>query len=88
MIFRVIFCCFMALPVQAGEWGRLFYSEQERREGVKTTVAPAEPEQKLPQSQRFDGELQTPRGKVRWVNGQRANPPVGVKPGETWHETR
>ncbi len=88
MIFRLIVCCIIAMPVQASEWGRLFYTEQERRDGVATIVTTAEVEQTSPQSRRFDGELQTPRGKVRWVNGQRAMPPAGVKPGETWQEAQ
>ncbi|MGL6039813.1 MAG: hypothetical protein ACRC01_01270 [Deefgea sp.] len=74
--------------MQAAEWGRLFYSEQDRLGGIQTNVSLIAVEQKALQSQRFDGELQTPRGKVHWVNGQRANPPKGVKPGESWHEAQ
>ena len=86
MIFRIIFCCLIAAPVYASEWGRLFYSEQERQEGVVQPVTTSETINQSPQKLRFDGELQTPRGKVRWVNGQRAIPPAGVKPGESWQE--
>lgn len=86
MMLRVLLGLLLALPAQAGDWGRLFYSEQERREGVTSTAQPAENSAKAPEVKRFDGELQTPRGKVHWVNGERATPPAGVKPGETWKQ--
>ncbi|MBM5571771.1 MULTISPECIES: hypothetical protein [Deefgea] len=81
-----LLCCLIALPAHAGQWGRLFYSEQERQEGVSHHAPPSDPVQKPAQLQRFDGELQTPRGKVRWVNGQTAQPPAGKKPGDVWQE--
>lgn len=87
MIFRILFYCLIALPVHASEWGRLFYSEQERQEGVVKPITTSETSKQTSKNLRFDGELQTPRGKVRWVNGQRAVPPAGIKPGESWQET-
>ncbi len=86
MILRILMGCLIVMPVHASEWGRLFYSEQERREGMISPVTPTEVTQKSSQIQRFDGELQTPRGKVRWVNGERATPPAGKKPGDVWQE--
>ena len=68
--------------VEAAEWGRLFYSQHEREQGVGHHPA-AQPAASV---KRFDGELQTPRKKVRWVNGQIAEPKTGVKPGDAWRE--
>jgi hypothetical protein len=80
----VCFVLLLASSAQAAEWGRLFYSQGERERGVvteQTTLAPPVSVEK-----RFDGELQTPRRKVRWVNGQIAEPRAGVKPGTVWQE--
>lgn len=83
MKFAIIFCVVIAMPVKAGEWGRLFFTPQERGSGAQPVEnsAPASL-----QTRRFDGELQTPRGKVRWVNGEKAQPPAGKKPGDVWQE--
>nr|WP_314898713.1 hypothetical protein [uncultured Deefgea sp.] len=86
MMLRILFCALIAMPAQASEWGRFFYSEQERREGIIKPVDNGEATQKSSSSQRFDGELHTPRGKVHWVNGERAPPPAGKKPGDIWYE--
>ncbi|WP_027469844.1 hypothetical protein [Deefgea rivuli] len=83
MKLQMICCLLIAMPVQANEWGRLFFTQQERQEGVS---APAAADHTLVSARRFDGELQTPRGKVRWVNGEKAQPPAGKKPGDIWQE--
>lgn len=85
MKLKIMCCLLIAMPVQANEWGRLFFTPQERQNGVSAPVAAGQMPQSA-QTRRFDGELQTPRGKVRWVNGEKAQPPAGKKPGDVWQE--
>jgi hypothetical protein len=85
MKLTLMFCALIAMPVQASEWGRLFFTPQERESGVSVS-ATANQTPISAQTRRFDGELQTPRGKVRWVNGEKAQPPAGKKPGDVWQE--
>ena len=85
MKLQMICCLLIAMPVEANEWGRLFFTPQEREGGVSVSATVNQAPVSA-QTRRFDGELQTPRGKVRWVNGEKAQPPVGKKPGDVWQE--
>ena len=65
-------------PLQA-QWGRLFYTPQQRQQLQSGQVLAS-----MPQQHRFDGELITPRGKVQWLDGKIASVPASVKPGTVW----
>lgn len=74
---------FLAATAQA-EWGRMFYTPQERRqiENGQTGSAPAEAAQL-----HYNGKVIHPNGKVQhWVDGEPGKriPPAQVKPGESW----
>ncbi len=72
----------LAMPARA-EWGRLFFSAQERT-AIDRPVQASSPAR----AHRFDGELRSSQGQVvRWIDG-RAAPhgeiPAHVRPGESW----
>lgn len=72
----------LAVPARA-EWGRLFFSAQERA-AIDSPARASSPAR----AHRFDGELRSSQGQiVRWIDG-RATPrneiPAHVRPGETW----
>lgn len=68
---KICLLLLFSLPAQAADWGRLFYSPEERNSA----------------SIRYDGRLETRHGKTYWINGlqTRAAPPAAVRPGENWN---
>lgn len=64
------------------EWGRMFYTPQERRQIEAGGDKPVEAAQL-----HYNGKVIQPDGKVRhWVDGEpgKRQPPPQVKPGESW----
>lgn len=68
---RICLLLLFSFSAHAADWGRLFYSPEERHGA----------------SARYDGRLETRHGKTYWVNGQRTRsaPPAAVRPGENWN---
>lgn len=82
-----LLCCLLiAMPAQA-EWGRLFYTPQERSEIDRGGHAAVTAKTNKPTLHRFDGEASY-NGHVplRWIDGKAVEhrQPVAVKPGERW----
>ncbi|MBE9607751.1 hypothetical protein [Chitinilyticum piscinae] len=70
------------------EWGRLFYSPQERTAPVQQQALPASAA--APAVRRYDGQMRRQQGQaIYWLDGQpgRQAPPAQVKPGELWQSS-
>lgn len=82
-------------PLAQADWGRLFFTPQERAaidQGrvVATTSDTATSTSETPSWNYYSGAAQRDGGQpLHWVNGQRSHtssPPKKVKPGESWND--
>ncbi|WP_410499433.1 hypothetical protein [Chitinibacter sp. S2-10] len=61
----------IAATAQGDDWGRLFFTQQERQLAQAASAGQHEVVQ-------YNGLIQTPRRKIYWVNGQIASPPASL----------
>ncbi|MBS1154233.1 MAG: hypothetical protein H6R07_157 [Proteobacteria bacterium] len=90
MIYRAgVILLLLPLAAAQAEWGRLFYTPQQRA----ILARPASLHASGPAGSNtsalhyFNGEVHRPGAKpLRWIDGQLApaKPPSAVKPGESW----
>ena len=76
---------FGSMPAHT-EWGRLFFSPQQRSDLNRAELHRAPPKATISTHQ-FTGEVHSGSGRsLRWVDGQLTSRklPNGIKPGQSW----